>query len=502
MQRINGRTAKNTNAMIRQPDLAVYISWDRSKSEEKTFFTIGTSTIGGLDIIQGDVGVLTQPDYFNYTDVTDRVISYSIDKEVLEPLSGIGFTRGNLILDNTDGLYEYIQPSRPIKIFAGFKDDSGSDLYSRVYALSEQPKLDRRRGILSINFLDYVSYINDYQLESTKYVDQRSDEIIADILDTIGFATGQYELDEGLNNIGFAYFPKGTKAGDAIRQIATAEEGRFFQTDEGLIKFENRRRYITSPKTDTSWVIDADKIIDWIDDDSNIINYAEVKAEPLEVQAQTEIWLSGADITIPQGTTEEVWIEFENPVNTIVDLEATTDYIVADGGGNTITSLVDIVLDKFTTGAKLTITNNFSGDAIINYLRLRGTPAVAVASIKEFYQDDDSIETFGTKAIYIENDFIRTQSFAYYLARALVRKYKNGVRSSKVVVPYIPFLQVGDKLSVQDPFTLEYIDMRLMRIQEIYSKQTLFLREITSTETDSPFIIGTSVIGGDDVIVI
>lgn len=502
-------------AETRYPRHSVQVAWTRIKDNSLSFFTIGTSSIGGPDIIQGQLSVITEPDKFQYFDESERVIAIYYDRVHREPLGSFTFATGNVVFDNTtkrftpninDTIGTALKRQRPIKIFTGLRVLSQDKILPRLYGLTETPRENKNDRSVSVDVFDYISYINDYELESAMYADQTSDEIISQILQDVGFTTDQFELDTGLNTIGFAWFAKGETAGERIRKIVEAEEGHFYQDEEGLLRFDNRRKFNNLQKS--VWSINKEDILEWQTDESSpIINRCIVKAKPREVQSTVEIWNSGAVIEVGHNDSLEVWASFDNPVTAITDPVATTDYLVnteSDGSGTNVTGDVSISITKFTQDAKLIITNNYGGPIFVTFLRLRGTPATIVSEIEELYEDTDSEENYGRQQLIVENDFIDSESFAYYLARTLVRKYKDPLKRVRVTVRAIPHLQIKDFVSLEDMDTGVKGNYRVMRIQGRMTDtefiQVLTLREINDLEADSPFTIGVSTIDGPDVI--
>lgn len=507
-----------STAGTRYPSHALSVAWTRIKDDATDFFTIDTSIIGGPDIIQGQLNVITEPDTFKYYDETERVVSLMYDRRVEEPLGGLTYALGDITFDNTTKRFSWgvsdtigtsLRPRRPLKMFMGFRVpsyDAPPTHLPVLYGVTDDVEEIRENGTARVPASDYVSYVSDYELESTMFTDQRSDEIIASLLLTTGFSTQQYDLDEGLNTIGFAWFPKGTKAGDAIRQICEAEEGHFFQDEEGLLRFENRRNYLN--KSEVTWTINKEDTLEYQRDRSvPILNRVTVKAQPRAVQSVTEVWKSG--ITIPLQTSQalEVWATFENPVTTITNPVATTDYTVntlEDGTGTDITSDVSVGIDKFVESAKLTFTNT-GPSGFITFARVRGTPATITSDIQEIYEDEASMEDYGRKQLTIQNNFIDSEDFAYYLCRALVRKYSTPLKRLRVTIPGQPAIQVTDKVTVQDPDLNTCTDYRVMRVigrmTPTTFTSTLILREVTGVESDSPFIIGTSTIGSETEVI-
>ncbi len=518
MQTVSSDFQDECNATIRQPRHNLKVAWERTENAGVVFGVVGTSTVDGNDIVQGELTVITQMDLFEFTDETDYLLQLVWERRVQEPLGGIAYALGDLLLENTskrftpdyDGtIGSYILPQRPVKLFTGFYYDSIEKTIPAIYGLTDQFKENKQNRTVKVGLFDYLSYINEFQLETSIYADQRSDQIIADILENeMGFSTSQFSLDTGLNTIGFAWFEKGTKAGDAIRAICEAEEGYFYQDEMGLLRFENRRHYNDSPHDTVQWTIEKDEILDWQEDETvQIINRCTVIAKPRTIQSTVEVWRAGEVIEVEHGEAKEVWADFEDPCNDIEALTATTDYKAntkSDESGSDITSDMSMAQAEFTTSAKITITNNSGGKAYITFLRLRGDPATIDNPIEEMYEDTTSQDSYGVREITIENNFIDSESFAYYLARTIVRKYKDPLRRIKILVQCVPQLQLKDRIKVKDMDTDTYTEYRLMAIRAIMTDQgflqELTLREISDLEADCPAIVDTATVDGDCVV--
>lgn len=517
MQTVSAAFQTACNATTRKPKQTLKIAWERNSDPAVVFAVVGTSTVDGNDIVQGELEVITPMDLFQFTDESDRPVTLGFDRRVQEPLGGIAYAVADLILQNTDKRFtplfdgtigNYILPNRPIKIYCGFDLGAFVKTIPVMYGLTGQPKEDKRQRVTKIQIFDYLSYINEYQLETAKYANQRSDQIIADILNTMGFGSDQYDLDVGLNVIDFTWFEKGTRAGNVICQLCEAEEGYFYQDEQGLLKFENRRHYNSAPHTVVQWTIGQDEILDWQEDSTvGIINRCIVKANPRTIVTDKEIYKLGEIIQLEHKETKTIWATFTDPCNAITDPVATTDYTVnseSNGTGTDVTAKVAIVMTKFATSAKPEVTNSSGGTAYITFLRLRGDPAVVLDPVEEMYEDTTSQGIYGVSELVVENNFIDDPAFAYYLARTLVRKYKDPLRRIRITVQAIPQLQLKDRISVQDPDTGDYTEYRIMGIQGYFEKEgflmNLTLREISDLEADTPAIVGTSTVDDDTVV--
>jgi len=506
-----------TTAYTRPLRWLLKIAWNRNTTSG-SFATVGSSVVDGDHVVKGIDGIFTGSDLFDYFDETARLIRAEYDRQIIEPLGGIAKGLADVLIDNTDARFTpavdstigtAILPNRPIQIALGFLLGTTEKLVFIFKGLTQQPKENKIARTVSIRSTDYLEFLNQYPLDATYYQDQRADEIIADILSQVGVSSSQYELDEGLNTIGFAFFSKGQTAGDRIRRLCEAEEAFFYQDETGTIRFENRRHYLISPHSTPVWDLDPDDILTWQTDDSvPVINKVIVTGQPRTVEASQEVWRDAAEEVIPSGETSTVWANFDDPVTTLETITATTDYTAftaTSGGGSNITTSISIVVTLFTDTAKLEITNNDPSTAYVNLLKLRGTPASKNATIREEYEDSTSISKYQEKQLTISNDFIDDDSFAAYLARVIVMRYKEPGQRIKLRVQGAPQLQFRDMIRVKDLDTGVYVNYRLMRITGVleqgYFYQDLVLRKITEFEADQWAIVGITQVGSETEVV-
>lgn len=499
-----------TTASGRRLSWLLYISWLR-KLGASSFGLIGSSTINNC-LLQGQTTALTPADLFEFSDETQRAITLEYDRCLEEPLGGISYSIMNVKLDNTDKRFTpnhdstigtALIPNRPVKMAIGFKVNGVERNLLVFKGLCDTPKENKTTRQVEFGGYDYISFLNDLQMDSEVYINLRSDEVIEKILIEAGLGTSQYILDEGLNTIGFAWFKTGMTAGERLRKICEAEEGNLYQDEFGIIRFENRRKYITAPYTTTAWTFKDKDILEWQQDDSiEIINKCTVKGTPREQGNKTEIWDDGMVETIAKNASIEIWAKFDNPCVSIdTPLATLGDYranTASDGTGTDVTSGISIAIDSFTETAKLTITNNSGSQCYLTHLRLMGTPANIKSKIEQIYSDTVSIAKYGEKLLEVENDYIDSDSFAYYLARTIVRKYKDPLKRIKIRVRGVPHLQLKDKVSVYDRDLLTYKNYRVMHIQGMLTygsfEQILTLREITDQESDNWAIVGSTVV--------
>lgn len=488
-----------TTANVREVLGLCWVAWTRV-ANVSNYFTIGTSLIGGTDIIAGsDVATINNADAFDYFDESDRIIRIEYERSLIEPLGGMSIALCDVVLDNTDLRFTpdqnatigtALRPNRPLKIFIGFRVQGQEKVIPIIEGLTLQPKEDKLRRTVTISAYDYLRWLNQQPLETEIYQDQRTDEIIADILAQAGVGSSNYSLDEGLNTVGFAWFESGQTAGDRIRKLVEAEEGIFYQDETGKLRFENRDKYMQAPFTSSVWDIDSDDIIDWKQDYSTqIINRAIVKGAPRSVKGETEIWRDGIEEEIPAGGSLTIWANFDDPVSSLTNPASTTDYQAfsqTGGLGSDVTSDISIVMTSFTKAAKLVISNAGGDIAYLSLLRIRGTPATVDYEIQEVFQDTNSISDYNENQVEINNQYIDKTAFARNMAQNIVRRYKTPTERITITVKGIPQLQLRDQVRVYDQDVEQYKNYRVLRIQGTLEGgsfiQKLYLRLITDSE--------------------
>ncbi len=473
----------HTTATTRNLRAKIWVAWTRVANVEN-YGTVGTSVVGGTDIIKGtgDETAINNADSFQYFDETDRCLRIEYERNLVEPLGGMQMGMVDVVLDNTDKRFTpdvnstigtAIKPNRPLKIFIGFHVQGQDKVIPLMECLTQQPREDKVNRTITIPAFDYMWFLNQLPLESSIYTNQRSDEIIAALLSDAGIGDSVYQLDEGLNTVGFAWFEKGQTAGERIRKICEAEEAVFYQDENGILRFENRDKYSIAPHNASVWTINPDDIIEWeVEQNTEIINRAIVGGKPRSVKAETEVWRNGAEEIISGGGgTKTIWANFNDPVTALTTPADTTDHTAfteTAGGGSNITTDVEYVVTTFTKSAKIVITNNNVADAYINFLRLRGTPATVDYTIKEIFEDSISVADYHEKQVEINNDFIDKDSFASNMAQDLVRRHKNPNTVLLLTIQGIPQLQLRDRVTVKDQDTGASTDYRTVGIQGTY----------------------------------
>lgn len=466
----------------RKPRINVKASWLKVSDPSTVYAIVGSSVVNSPDLVRGESDIITNADLFTYMDESNYVMRLDYDRRIDEPRGGTSHAIADILLDNISRRFspDYnatigtaLEARRPFKASIGL-EAGGVDRFAQIIVglTSTRPKLSRSNQVVEVQVYDYITFIDNAQLQSAIYENMRSDEIIEDILQGLGFGSSQYALDTGLNTIPFAWFDKDKSAGRRIRELCEAEEATFYQDENGVMRFENRNHYAQYPHQTVQRTIDPSDILSDEDDASTkIINRAIVTAKPRKVDSSaSEIWsYSTEELSIAHGQTATVWAAFYDseggqnvlPIKEITTPAANTDYTgntLANGSGSDRTSSLSLVVTNFVESAKIQITNNHGSDTVyVTLLKLRGKAARVTQAIQAVVEDTDSINKYEAQEYTMNNDLIQTNVAAQLIATNLVEKYANPMSRRIIRIAGIPQLQLKDLLAVINPNPINLI---------------------------------------------
>ena len=315
MQSVSSIFTANTQENMRKLNVKVFMSFKKQFDDNITFFTIGSSTIGGTDLIKGAGTVVQEWDKYDYEDVSNRVVGVEYVREQ-DPVMGGGIlSMADITLSNYDDYFTpgsgssidgYVLPYRPIKIHIGFEDESVPIF---IGITEKMPVIDEEKKTISFHCIDFCKSIFNYPLdEAVLYTDYRTDEIIAELLQLAGLTSLQYSLDTGFNVIPYFYAGKGDKLGGVLRRLAQSEFGNIYMDEQGMIRFVNRQNWESSSEV---WTFNRSNIISMeTPKQDDIINVVEVSAKVREPVANQKIWESVGNVEVPAGGSAVIWANF------------------------------------------------------------------------------------------------------------------------------------------------------------------------------------------------
>lgn len=295
MQSVTSAFTAEEKDSVRKVAWNLQVSWKKQTTLGNQTFTIGVSTIGGTGVIGINPGAIGSPGNYLYSDESSYLLEAGWERGLNIPLGGLSKAAGEAVLDNTTDRFtpDYMGgsgelytaaglPRRPFIINAGLNVE-GVDITLPQFAgiTKNMPRVNDRTKQFTIDGFDYVDFFSNRFVDQTvMFTGQSTDQILTRLLQDQGLSTAQYDLDTGLNEIPFAYFEKGDKMAQVVHELVEAENGHFFQDEEGKFRFWNRQHWTLPPYTTVQRVIHTSQVIESEAPDSqHLINVVEVKSE-------------------------------------------------------------------------------------------------------------------------------------------------------------------------------------------------------------------------------
>lgn len=479
MQTVSSAFTNRTSGKVRPLKHSLFISFAKDYDAAVSFFDIGGSSIGGIDILKGENSVIQEWDKYVYEDYSERILSIEYDRGTEPPTNAVTLATCDLVLDNHDDIFTpgntnssldgFLLPRRPLRLHLGF----GDELIPIFVGLTEKrPEIDERGKTARFHCIDFLKAIMNISLdEELMFQDYRTDEIISEVLQTAGLTTSQFDLDTGGVIVPFAYFKKGSKVGDALNEIAEAELGNISLDENGVIRFQNRLNWADNT---SSWTFNKDNTIERKNAGGELINVVEVYSRAREVQAKQKLFESNGVVQFDDktdflgpGETKTVILDFKDeygelPVTSADDPDyvsgATTSLYATnekrDGTGRALNT--GITLDSsslFSTAMKLTFSNAGSLPVYLTRLEIHATPAKVAQDI---YIREADATSIGTNDGYeehihkIENDYIQDAVAATSIAKIILEDRAADDDQQILIVKGVPQLQIGDVVTYTD----------------------------------------------------
>lgn len=510
MQSVSAAFTAEEIDRVRSVTQDLLVSWKKESNLGGRTFTIGVSLIGGNDIIGINPGAIGSPGNYSYFEESQYVTNLAWERNLKMPVGGLSKGMGEAELDNTSGrftprymggtseLFTAILPRRPFIINAGFEVEGVSQTIPQFSGiLDRQPEVSSRERRMHIVGSDYVDFFeNRYLDQEVMFTGLRTDEVYEDLLVSMGLSTAQYVLDTGINIIPFGLFESGTKYSNIFDKLAEAENGQFYQDEEGIFRFENRQHWDSSPHNSVERIVLTSQVLEAeAPDTDHIINVVEIKAKLRAKQPNQVIFTLGIPLLMPPGNST-LWVDFDDPI-----LEADSPVIVAnsseDGTGTNKSNSVSVSsLSVFAQAAKYVLTNSASTNVYITSFIVRGRPAKVYTELYHRSEDDSSMTAYEQRPLLIENDYIQSESWADSYSQMILNDFSNPENLQTITIRAIPSLQLGDLISWQGR------DWRIFGIRSSLSVSSGFVQELKLLQRTitTYFRIGISTIGGSDKI--
>lgn len=511
MQTVSSTFTANTTAPNQFPTYGILISWLETINPSYGFFTIGTSTIGGPDVIKGGGNEATFLDRYQYTDYSDYGISFSVSRSLGQYPYGTIMAQAEVKLVNTDLTFmpghdptigHYILPNRPIKLSEGFASDANGTGREDImifagYSTAPVNDVNNRETKLvaydGMNYLNMTPSTGSGPIASANggvYVNQYTHVIIQDLLQEAGFSSNDFVIEQSLQQpIGYLSpinFQGGTNIngnqgsiGYIIAALCEAEMAIAFFDENGQFHFWNRQHI--PDNTTVQWKFDYSEtigggnntgIINYSIENTPVINDVVVIASPRAIQTKQEIWQLTSPVQVPAGSTIVVSADFNDTDGAmpVTSVDTPVYYAAAstsdasnydanlnedDSDTSDVHGYISVTSTKLSgSNYQVTFNNSYSQPIWITSLNLYGTPAKVTEVINQEFKNQSSIDLYGInpsnngQPLQIQNDLIQDPDTAYSIAYQLVTDYNAPLQRLVVDVMAVPHIQFGDYVQV------------------------------------------------------
>lgn len=519
MQSVSAAFTAEERDTVRKIAHSALVSWKKQSTLGNRTFTIGTSLIGGNDIIGINPGAIGSPGNYKYFDESPYILDMSWERGLNLPTGGLSKALAEVTLDNTSGRFtpRYMggnselftaQPLRsPMILSAGF--NFGVDITVPQFAgvITEQPQLDTRQKTYHIRGADYIDFFQNRFLDKeVMFTAQRTDQVMQTLLGTLGMTTAQFDLDMGINFIPFGLFEKGTRFSDIFDQLAQAEYGNFYQDESGIFKFDNRQHWSNAPYTTVQRIILTGQVIQAESPNTDhLVNVVEINSNLIQKQPLQTVFTLPAlsSIQVPAGGDIEQFFEFQDPVLALTDPSngGANSFFVAntvnDGTGTDMTSSISVKnIGTFAKAVKYRFHNTSENSVYITQFVLAGRVAKNIGTLYYREKDDSSVTAYQERVLSIDNPYIQDPVWAGSLSRMILDDFSDVEKLQKITIRAIPELQLGDLVSWQGRY------WRIFDTKSQSSPSNGYTQELTMLQrsTKAYFRIGISTIGGSDMI--
>lgn len=472
---VDNKFHEAARGQIITPVVSPYISFTKELDPSVGIFTLDQSVLDGPDILAlREPNVLQIWDLYKYLDFSDRLVKVSLSRSIEFPYT-VQIGQADITFDNHDGYFtpgsgsaidENNLPGRPVRIYAGFQ---GQGSIPQLVGLTEDtPDINQASRTADYHINDFLTSICESSLtEVVDMRDVRTDEVLAAIVEQFGLSPSQYNFEEGANVIPFVFFDIGDSAGDVIKKLVQAENGRFWLDELGILRFQARASF----NDELAMTFDEYAILEVRPaDNSQMINHVKIQAEIREVQEYQYVYTksSSGDRTsnlwvIDPNFSNEISCSLEDPCydvqNPTLGRSSSVSWFTAkDANGNEITSGITAT-SRLTSNALIitfTNTNNFSVE--IDEMRLYGEPAKVTNFLDYEAYDEESVEEYGERPLEItNNEFFQSENQADLFARYMLyeRAKYNPILNVEVKGDFS--LMLGDIIELQGEYAGTYI---------------------------------------------
>lgn len=404
----------------------------------------------------------------NSIDVTDYILAMHIehgeDGELAEATTGIcqltcDNRNGDFSPENTGGaFYPDLVIGAVVEVYETFEFRRYDLFKGRIDSID--PLAEPTSPYAYLVVLDGMDDMKGTTISTPLRTNTDAGELFDDILDALGVAAGDRDLDAGSDVLQLGWFHKqdGLVSGRVLERV---ENGRFFVSPTGVRTFHNRHHRITGAGLVSQFDVAEKSVqLDYEYNKRLVKNVINLRGRRYFSGGGATLF-SGYDLAtldsdliwsahtgdagapyVPQQTSLTLWADMNSPLAAYDTLVSDTHWNAntePDKSGVDVTSNISLVQTQYGQSIKLVFTNNGSVGAylvepdtppsgapsdrtVLVYGTLYGEEVMAITE-----EDTTSQDNYGYRSLDIDLPFKSNPNDVISYAQYLKRKYKDAI---------------------------------------------------------------------------
>ena len=475
--------------------------------------------------------VLVAWDGINYIDETGNLESLDWDmryappgESVLEP--GFGYSaEATLNFHNYNARYEVFNTSspinahitagryflRPVIVKVGLYNGATPERLTIFRGHLSQIVEPLKAGVATFTCRDRSAAIIQRKATTVLYTGLTTDQWLTILATAAGLSAADCAFDKGLQIIPYAWLDDESIWEQMARAVA-AEGGYLYFDGNGKLRFENGAHFATAAHQTSVYTFTRSLWVDAAPEHHTadvyneiVVEYASRVSGPLQAVYELE-----KPIVIAPGQTHHLKARLSYPASSILsprrESDDVTDYVAHLMNGDRSDSSLTVLPateQKYAQRYEADLKNTNANMAIVvSKFQVRGYPLLGEPSGEVKETRDSNVAYTRTREMR-GNTYIQHKSQAASLAEFLADRYKDPrLVLSLTGVPGIPYLELGDRVTVNDSTLFSTArDCFIVGLKGRLSLQDGFSMDFTladaaaMTARTSYFALGTSKYG-------
>ncbi|MBC7092943.1 hypothetical protein H5T53_02915, partial [Candidatus Bipolaricaulota bacterium] len=394
-----------------------------------------------------------------------------------------------------------------VRVYLGFYYGSTPEVLVQFSGHIAEPFVSAGNGTVTARLKDRAWALEHARHSTTLYMPGTPsgysgypDDYIGALLDLVPLADRpSTDLDRGCFPLMFAWLDD-DPLWEELGRVAAVQGGMVWFDKAGTLVFRDASFFVLNATSVHTFTTARDLQESWREAD--IWNHVVVRWSGGRVARLAELWAQTEPLPpLRAGDSTTVQANFGAPAYAVATPVADTDYRAVRHDGMEATKDLRVSAAAYAQRVMLTLTNEGSAPLYVTKLRLRGWPVDFQDEQTTEAEDAASIATYGRRTLQVRLLYVQSRGQAEAVRDFLLHRYKEPRATYSLRVRAIPWLEVGDRVTVRISRTGHDEDFFVMGMRQEFSArggywQTLtLLRCADLLPYSNWFVVGTTAYG-------